>query len=155
MVEQRVDPWSSRQAGDLESRKWADTARVQRQTPRVRKPDMRAVEDWSALVVSKRIERARQSEGDPSDLARGHVMSLLDQVLVTAPAQTQVSCWWGGTPKRIWTARGVQATAWATTSSSTPSSQTIQALTRTGSLAVLTLEWVNCSCVSDGRAVGA
>src|SRR6476646_4886677 len=68
---------------------------------------------------------------------------------VTAPAQTQVSCWWGGTPKRIWTARAVQAIAWPTTRSSTPSSQMTHAVTRSGSPAFVTLESVICSGVRD------
>ena len=63
----------------------------------------------------------------------------------TAPAQTHTWCWWGGAPNLTRTALLVQAIAWAATSSSTPSSQRLQALTLCPTAGVHTVSWPSCS----------
>lgn len=67
------------------------------------------------------------------------------QARSTAPAHTQTSCWWGGAPNLTRTARLVQATAVAGTSSSTPSSHTTQAVTGVGVAGDVTASAPNCS----------
>jgi hypothetical protein len=72
-------------------------------------------------------------------------LSVCDQALWTAPAQTHTSCWWGGAPNLTLTARLVQATAWACINSSTPSSHMTQANTLAGLIGVETVKFPNCS----------
>ena len=88
----------------------------------------------------------RSSTTQPSgSVHRQSKLSVCDQALSTAPAQTHTSCWWGGAPNLTLTARLVQATAWACISSSTPSSQMTQAVTLSGPAGVETVKFPNCS----------